>query len=107
TAALLTSPRTGAMTKRERNSASPASTMFGGMVGVARALRARARTTKILVNDVIMRMSAGATESSPIATRVVTAAEGAPSGPLISTDSPPPGSTGAAGASGATGGSTV
>ena len=52
---------TGHMTKSERNRARPASTWFGGMDGRDSALRVIARTTKILVKDVIISSSAGAT----------------------------------------------
>src|SRR5690554_5164499 len=94
---------TGPMMNRERNSARPASTWFGGMDGSASAFRAMARTTKILVNDVIINSSAGATESSVMPSSVMMEAEGSPFGPLISIDTPPTSSSGEIGSPGGTG----
>ena len=95
---------TGHMTKIERNRASPARTWFGGMDGSDRALRVIARTTKILVKDVIISSSAGATESRVMPIRVRTAVDGLPSSPLISMLTlPPPGFAGSVGATGGVG----
>src|SRR6187397_2080740 len=85
------SVRMGDMMNSDRNRASPASTWFGGIDGNARALRVMASTTKILVNDVIISSSAGATDSRVMPIRVTMAEEGAPLGPLISTVGPAPG----------------
>ncbi len=67
------------MMNNDRNRASPASTWFGGMDGSDSALRVIASTTKILVNDVIISSRAGATESTVMPSRVVTAEVGVPS----------------------------
>ncbi len=53
------SPITGAMTNRERKSASPASTWFGGTPLSPSAFLASASTTKILVKAVVMSSSDG------------------------------------------------
>src|SRR6478609_6937084 len=95
---------TGHITKIERNRASPARTWFGGMDGRDSALRVIARTTKILVKDVIISSSEGATARSVIPIRVRTAVEGLPSAPLIwMLTFPVPGLAGSVGATGATG----
>src|SRR5690606_21920333 len=78
----------------DRKRARPASTWFGGMVGSASAFRVMASTTKILVNDVIISKSAGATESSVMPSSVTIAEDGSPSGPLISTLNPSTGGVG-------------
>src|SRR4051794_38838434 len=95
---------TGHITKMERNNASPASTWFGGMDGRDRALRVIARTTKILVKDVIISSSDGATARSVIPISVRTAVEGLPSAPLIwMLTFPLSGFAGSVGATGAAG----
>src|SRR5690606_34394047 len=65
------------------------------------AFLAIASTTKILVNEVIISSSAGATDSSVMPSSVMMDDDGVPSGPLISTLTPPepPGAAGSAGAS--------
>src|SRR6478672_11406762 len=93
---------TGHMTKMDRNRASPASTWLGGMEGSESALRVMASTTKILVNEVIISSSAGATDNRVIPIRVRTAVEGFPSMPLISMLTLPV--SGLAGGVGGTGG---
>src|SRR6478752_4873834 len=101
---LFISLMTGHMTKMDRNSASPASTWFGGMDGRESALRVIARTTKILVKDVIINSSDGATASSVIPIRVRTAVEGLPSAPLIwMLTYPVPGLAGSVGGTGGAG----
>src|SRR6478609_5881006 len=95
---------TGHITKIERNRAGPARTWFGGMDGRESALRVIARTTKILVKDVIISSSEGATASSVIPIRVRTAVEGLPSTPLIwMLTLPVPGVAGSVGATGGAG----
>src|SRR4051794_36198328 len=61
-----------------RKSASPASTWFGGRVGVPRALRARDSTTMILVKLVQSSSSAGATPSTVVSTMIWTTWLGSP-----------------------------
>src|SRR6476646_6099603 len=65
------------MMNRLRNSATPASTWFGGMVGVPRALRVSDRTTMTLVNEVVSTSSAGATERT-VSSRMLTVWLGLP-----------------------------
>src|ERR1700712_2187253 len=102
------------MMNRLRNSDRPAITWFGGIDWRLSALRVIDSTTKIFVKLVIMIRSDGATLSSVMPSRVVTADEGVPSGPLMLTERPSPvepvvaavvagavGSTGAVGATGA------
>src|SRR6476469_2294727 len=96
---------TGHMTKIDRNRASPASTWLGGMEGSESALRVMASTTKILVNEVIISSSAGATDSRVIPIRVRTALEGFPSMPLMAMLTlPVSGLAGALGVAGGVGG---
>src|SRR3954466_10753326 len=101
------------MMNSERNSASPASTWFGGMLLSPIAFRVIASTTKILVNDDIMSSSAGATESSVMPSRTTIDVDGAPSGPLIWIEMSPGvgvgtgGTVGAIGAAAAISGTTT
>src|SRR5512144_2461471 len=90
----------GPMTKRERNSASPTSTWFGGTLCVPMALRANDNTTTIFVNAVHIRRIAGATPSTVISTMIVRTWLGLPGTDTV-TSLPPaavvPGAVGAVG----------
>src|SRR5690606_34536585 len=105
TAVSFTSPTTGAMMNRLRNSARPASTWFGGTPVIPNAFRVSASTTKILVKLVIISSSDGATESKVMVSRTTTGLLGVPSMPLMSIDTvgSPDGGAGSAGATGALG----
>src|SRR2546430_15827222 len=112
TPSLFTSLITGPMMNRLRNSASPASAWFGGTVVSPSALRTMLSTTKILVKLVQSSNSAGATDSTVIASRMTIELLGFPSAPLICTPTValplpvllPAGPTGGVGAAGAAGG---
>src|SRR2546430_12464323 len=118
TPSLFTSLITGPMMNRLRNSASPASPGFGGTVVSPSALRTMLSTTKILVKLVQRSNSAGATDSTVIASRMTIELLGFPSAPLICTPTValplpvllpagPTGGVGAAGTAGAAGAVTT
>src|SRR4051794_11610286 len=102
---LLTWLTTGAITKRLRKSASPASTWFGGTPCRPSAFRVNDRTTKILVKLVVMSSSAGATDRSVMPRSTTIELLGVPLTPLTATEtvSPVDGATGAVGAAGSVG----
>src|SRR5690349_19160251 len=78
------------MTNRLRNSARPAITWFGGTAMSPSAFRVMDRTTKILVNAVVMSSSAGATDRAVIARITTIDPLGLPSTPLTSTETTGP-----------------
>src|SRR4051794_30972131 len=77
------------MMKRLRKSASPASTWFGGIVGVPRALRVRDRTTMTLVNAVHSTSRAGAIDSTVSSRMMLTVWLGLPTPGSRSTETLP------------------
>src|SRR3569833_4505656 len=96
------SDSTGDMMNRLMNSASPAITWFGGTFGRPKALRVIDITTNTLVNAVHISNSAGATDSTVSASRIVMDVLGLV--PLtfrstepLSLSAPSPGTTGALG----------
>src|SRR3954454_15766309 len=94
--------RTGDITKRLRNSARPASTWFGGMLGTPSALRVSDSTTMILVKLVPRTSSAGAMASTVISRMITTGWLGL--FPILSSRTvTEPGLAGAAGVTGLTG----
>src|SRR3954454_9782960 len=96
---------TGDITNRLRNSARPASTWFGGMLGTPSALRVSESTTMILVKLVPRTSSAGATAMIVSSRMMTTGWLGLP--PTLSRRTvTEPGFAGATGVTGATGSTT-
>jgi hypothetical protein len=69
---------TGCMTKKVRNSASPISTMFGGVPWVDSALRSSDSTMTIRVNAVTMTRRLGASDSTVTSAVICTSRPVAP-----------------------------
>src|ERR1044072_8545027 len=104
---LFTSLATGPMMNRLRNSASPASTWFGGTFVRPSALRVMLRTTKILVKLVHSNRIAGATDITVINRMIEIDSLGLSGEPTLTVTAPSPSVDGPLGAARAAGGAAA